>query len=137
MGTPLISWLLNLDLPIHHMQPHRGEGEKKCKRAKEELYLIHMQQQCFLSLSLSHTHTFPLPSNQCFFSNFSCLKFGENSPKLVDFTLEKKAIKKFPNFFVEISAENKYTASNVQQGVSLTVAFAIYIKRYLKAKEEL
>jgi hypothetical protein len=67
MGTPLISWLLNLDLPIHHMQPHRGEGEKKCKRAKEEIYLIHMQQQhCFLSLSLSLTHI-PTPFQPVFF----------------------------------------------------------------------
>jgi hypothetical protein len=38
----------------------------------------------------------------------------------------------------KISAEKKYTPSNIQQGkgVSLTVAFAIYIKRHLKAKEE-
>jgi hypothetical protein len=75
-----------------------------------------------LSTKLSHS----LPT-----SVFSCLKFGEILPKLVDFTLKKKkAIKKISQFLCQKIAkyhigrkEKENIASNVQQGVSLTVAF--------------
>jgi hypothetical protein len=82
--------------------PHAAttrRGGKKVEKGKEELYLIHMQQQhCFHPLSHTHSHSLP---TSVFFSNFSCLKFGEILPKLVDFTLGKKEIKKIPNFFVK------------------------------------
>jgi hypothetical protein len=117
MGTLLISWLLNLDLPIHHMQPQRGEGGGGGKSVKGQratlpyphatTTLLPLSHSHSLSLSLSHTHThthiFPFPSNQCFFfffSKFSFLKFGEILPKLVDFTLEKKE-KKISQFLCQ------------------------------------
>jgi hypothetical protein len=92
--------------PPHAGRHNEERGGKKCKRAKRNFTLSTCNNNistCFLSLSLSHTHTFPLPSNQCFFSNFSCLKFGEILPKISRFfyTRKKKPIKKIPNFFVE------------------------------------